>query len=112
MKIKKFLAAALLAVTTGSTLLAHANSDREEAIRKMVSRSAVDRRRRAKENPQNKFLWVYVNNKIRSVGSEEAISWPELSAELNELGQRTPTGLEFNPARANAMYKKLKLIYE
>lgn len=88
------------------------HSDREEAIRKMVRRSAVDRRRRAKENPQNKFLWVYVNNKIRSVGSEEAISWPELSAELNELGQRTPTGLEFNPARANAMYKKLKLIYE
>jgi len=87
------------------------HSDRREAIMSMVGKSADDRRARAKENPRNKFLWVYVNNKIKAVGSEAAVSWPELARELNELGQKTPTGLEFNTARVNSMYKKLKQIY-
>ena len=87
------------------------HSDRKEAIKKMVGCSAEERRRRAKENPQNRFLWVYVNNKLRGAGSEEEIKWSELSRELNELGQRTSTGLEFNTARVNSMYKKLKQIY-
>lgn len=87
-------------------------SDRNVVLESVREKSACVRRERAINNPRNKFLWTYMKGKIRYVGGEENIDWTELSNELNELGQKTSSGLPFNRNRANAMYRSLKIIYK
>ena len=77
-----------------------------------TKKAAIVRTKKARENACNKFLLNYIQNYEKHNGelkSETDIKvWERLVEELNNLGQTTPRGLEFNVLRLRAMVTKVK----
>lgn len=86
-------------------------ADREEYIMNMQKESSSKRKEAAKNNPHNSFFWTFVRRWIISNGEPKKFEeWDNIALQLNELKQKTSTGLEYNASRAAAMYRNLKKI--
>lgn len=88
-------------------------SDRKKAISKAAYASATKRKESAMNNEANKAFrefiedWQAIHGKITA-----NTDFKPIADKLNERGKVTATGLEFNSARAKAMYNKIKTLYE
>lgn len=84
----------------------------EETCKIASVASANARKEKAKDNPQNLFFWRYITQYEQRRGSITAnTSLGELVEELNNLGAKTATGLDFNVQRARVMLSKVKSLY-
>lgn len=75
--------------------------------------SAIARRKRAQENPNNKMAWGYLTDYNNRLGRElkTAEEFAEVCDTLNRMGVKTATGMEYTVARMRATYYKLKKLY-
>lgn len=80
-------------------------ADRRDALKSMRSASAVARRARSENNPENRAFRFFISDWESIHG--EVRDWNAISESLNERGMVTATGLPFTPVRARAMYGKL-----
>lgn len=86
-------------------------ADREKSIERIVSQSASKRKEAAKNNSNNRFFWNFISKWIEEHGEPvNGEIWAGIAAYLNDLGQVTATGMQYNASRAAAMYRKLKRI--
>lgn len=86
-------------------------SDREKTLERIVCQSASKRKIEAQKNENNRFFWAFISRWIVDKGEPvNGKIWGDIAAQLNELGQHTATGMEYNAIRAAAMYRKLKRI--
>lgn len=86
-------------------------SDREKSLERIVSSSATKRKEEARSNANNRFFWAFISRWIVDKGEpKNGKIWADIAAQLNELNQRTATGMEYTAIRAAAMYRKLKRI--
>lgn len=86
-------------------------SDREKSLERIVSSSAIKRKEEAKNNANNRFFWAFISRWIVDKGEpKNGEIWADIAVQLNELNQRTATGMEYTAIRAAAMYRKLKRI--
>ena len=88
-------------------------ASRKEVLDTAHAAAAVARRRRAQDNPSNiafrHFIedWEEIHGKIGWQAD-----WIAISDKLKARGYKTATGLDFNPQRAQAMYRKINRIYQ
>lgn len=88
------------------------NTDRIKAINKAASISASNRREKARNNPDNKSFWEFIEYWEAIHGKITArTDWQEISDELNKRCKVTSTGLNFNKNRARAMYLSMRNIF-
>ena len=88
------------------------NKNRSEAINKAASISASNRREKARQKPENKSFWEFIQDWQAIHGRITAeTDWQAISDELNKRCKVTSSGLPFNKNRARAMYLSLKNIY-
>lgn len=88
------------------------NTDRIKAINKAASISASNRREKARQKPENKSFWEFIQDHQAIHGKINAeTDWQVISDELNKRCKVTSSGLPFNKNRARAMYLSLKNIY-
>ena len=88
------------------------NTDRIKAINKAASISASNRREKARQKPENKSFWEFIQDWQAIHGKITAdTDWQVISDELNRRCKVTSSGLPFNKNRARAMYLSLKNIY-
>lgn len=88
------------------------NKNRSEAVKKAASISASNRREKARQNPENKSFWEFIQDWQAIHGRITAeTDWQVISDELNKRCKVTSSGLPFNKNRARAMYLSLKNIY-
>lgn len=88
------------------------NTDRIKAINKAASISAENRREKARNNPDNKSFWEFIEYWEAIHGKITArTDWQEISDELNKRCKVTSTGLRFNKNRARAMYLSMRNIF-
>lgn len=87
-------------------------TDRRLALQKAHKASALARKKKAIENPNNKSFWEFIEDYQEINGKITAnTDFKPISEKLNQRGKKTSTGLEFTPTRAKAMYNSLKNIY-
>lgn len=88
------------------------NTDRITAINKAASISASNRREKARQKPENKAFFEFIQDWQAIHGRITAeTDWQVISDELNKRCKVTSSGLPFNKNRARAMYLSLKNIY-
>ena len=88
------------------------NTDRITAINKAASISASNRREKARQKPENKAFYEFIQDWQAIHGKITAeTDWQVISDELNKRCKVTSSGLPFNKNRARAMYVSLKNIY-
>lgn len=88
------------------------NTDRITAINKAASISASNRREKARQKPENKAFYEFIQDYQAIHGKITAeTDWQVISDELNKRCKVTSSGLPFNKNRARAMYLSLKNIY-
>ena len=88
------------------------NTDRIKAINKAASISASNRREKARQKPENKAFFEFIQDWQAIHGKITAdTDWQVISDELNKRCKVTSSGLPFNKNRARAMYVSLKNIY-
>lgn len=88
------------------------NTDRIKAINKAASISASNRREKARQKPENKAFFEFIQDWQAIHGKITAeTDWQVISDELNKRCKVTSSGLPFNKNRALAMYVSLKNIY-
>lgn len=88
------------------------NTDRIKAINKAASISASNRREKARQKPENKAFFEFIQDWQAIHGKITAgTDWQVISDELNRRCKMTSSGLPFNKNRARAMYLSLKNIY-
>ena len=88
------------------------NTDRIKAINKAASISASNRREKARQKPENRSFWEFIQDHQAIHGKITAdTDWQVISDELNKRCKVTSSGLPFNKNRARAMYLSLKNIY-
>lgn len=88
------------------------NTDRITAINKAASISASNRREKARQKPENKSFWEFIQDWQAIHGKiTSETDWQVISDELNRRCKVTSSGLPFNKNRARAMYLSLKNIY-
>ena len=88
------------------------NTDRITAINKAASISASNRREKARQKPENKAFYEFIQDWQAIHGKITAeTDWQVISDELNKRCKVTSSGLPFNKNRARAMYLSLKNIY-
>lgn len=88
------------------------NTDRIKAINKAASISASNRREKARNKPENKAFFEFIQDWQAIHGKITAeTDWQVISDELNKRCKVTSSGLPFNKNRARAMYLSLKNIY-
>lgn len=86
-------------------------SDRELCIQNAQTKSSLIRRGKAQINDNNVFFWVYMKKWVKEHGEPHSNEkWDVIAGDLNDLQQRTATGMEYTGIRARAMYRKLKRI--
>lgn len=84
-------------------------------IEKAQAVSAEKRIQRAKDNPENIFFKNYIlmfeerNSKLE-VGCDQSL-YDKLASELNAIGKKTLTGLDYNKTRCRALVYKMKQRY-
>ena len=84
----------------------------DERIEKAVSAASKARNERAKNDPNNRFFWQFcLNWSKKNGGINSKTNWQSICDELNSLGQKTTTGLEFTKVRARSLYKSLERVY-
>lgn len=66
--------------------------------------SAISRREKARNNPNNKIIWGVVG----MVGIPTAEDTKRMSVQLNRMGVKTAAGLEFTPERVRTAYHNMK----
>ena len=82
-------------------------ADRTKALESARKISSDERRRKAQDNDSNVLFWEYA----KDFGCIGHIDFEKLSDRLNAIRAKTPTGLEYNPVRAKAMYNKCRELY-
>lgn len=88
------------------------NKNRSEAVKKAASISASNRRKKARQKPENKAFFEFIQDWQAIHGKITAeTDWQVISDELNKRCKVTSSGLPFNKNRARAMYLSLKNIY-
>lgn len=88
------------------------NTNRITAINKAASISASNRREKARQKPENKAFFEFIQDWQAIHGKITAeTDWQVISDELNKRCKVTSSGLPFNKNRARAMYLSLKNIY-
>lgn len=86
-------------------------ADREMCILEAQNESSCMRREKARMNDNNRFFWAYMKKWVSLNGVPDSNGkWEDVARDLNDLRQKTATGMEYNGARAAAMYRKLKKI--
>lgn len=86
-------------------------ANRNEVLSKVQASSSNKRKEQAMNNPNNCFFWTFTCRWIERYGlPKKEAEWASLAAELNELNQKTSTGLEYTASRSAAMYRNLKKI--
>lgn len=89
------------------------NNNRAQAIKKASAVSASTRREKARQKPENKAFYEFINDWQAIHGRiNAATDWQVISDELNKREKVTSTGLAFNKNRARAMFVKVTNIYE
>lgn len=89
----------------------NSSTDRIVSINKMHDESANKRRENARVNESNVFFWAFITDWIKDKGEPRNYEiWGDIAQKLNNLNQKTATGMEYNSVRAAAMYRKLKKI--
>mgnify|MGYP005848850161 FL=1 len=89
----------------------NSSTDRIVSINKMQDESANKRRENARVNESNVFFWAFITDWIKDKGEPRNYKiWGDIAQKLNNLNQKTATGMEYNSVRAAAMYRKLKKI--
>lgn len=89
----------------------NSSTDRIVSINKMQDKSANKRRENARVNESNVFFWAFITDWIKDKGEPRNYEiWGDIAQKLNNLNQKTATGMEYNSVRAAAMYRKLKKI--
>lgn len=84
-------------------------NDRDVVLKMVREQSAIERRERAKKNPENVFFWTFVN---QCICGNSTVNFDEITAKLKQLNAKTPTGLEYNKQRCQAMYNKCSKLYD
>lgn len=88
-------------------------ASRKEVMDVAQAASAIARRRRAQDSPCNiafrHFIedWEEIHGKIGWQAD-----WISISEKLRSRGYKTPTGLDYTPMRAQAMYRKIIKLYQ
>jgi len=75
-------------------------------LTKAQAASALSRRAKAKGDPNNKIIWGV----LCSCNGHEEIA--RASDQLNRMGVKTSSGLDFTPSRASSALHNLKRIYQ
>jgi len=75
-------------------------------LTKAQAASALSRRAKAKSDPNNKIIWGV----LCSCNGHEEIA--RASDQLNRMGVKTSSGLDFTPSRASSALHNLKRIYQ
>lgn len=84
-------------------------TNRETSLNEIRNESANKRKENAKANANNAFFWTFINQWIKDKGEpKNRKEWQDIAQKLNDLGQKTATGMQYNDIRAAAMYRKLK----
>lgn len=87
-------------------------ASRKEAINAASLASALSRKERARNNPENMAFkdfiedWEAIHGKI-----VWQTDWKSMSEKLNSRGRKTASGMEYTPMRAKSMYQKIKTLY-
>lgn len=83
--------------------------DRNKMLEGARKKSAESTKAAAKNNPNNKVFWEFMIDWQRIYGRISwRTNWNEIVSELNARGCKTATGLEFNTARAKAMWLNIQ----
>lgn len=88
-------------------------ASRKEAMSVTTAASALSRRERAKEKPENiafrNFIedWEEMHGKLGWQAD-----WIAVADKLRSRGYKTPTGLDYTPKRACSMYRKITQLYQ
>lgn len=84
-----------------------------EGIQAATNKSCEVRRTKAKNNPNNKSFWEFIELWEAKYGRITAnTDFQPIADELNKRGKVTSSGLLFDKKRARAMYVSMKNIYE
>lgn len=84
-----------------------------EGIHAATNKSCEVRRTKAKNNPNNKSFWEFIELWEAKYGRITAnTDFEPIADELNRRGKVTSSGLPFDKKRARAMYNSLRNIYE
>lgn len=75
------------------------------------SKSADIRREKAKNNPTNKIVWELISGNVAADGIPSTYEMERVAEQLNRMGVKTPTGLNYTTARVRSTYHNLKNIY-
>lgn len=85
---------------------------RAQACEAANAASAASRKAKAQANENNEKLWKYITNYERKNGAIDRHTDPEpIVQELNALGFKTATGMEFNVNRFRSMLYKVRDLY-
>ena len=88
------------------------NTNRSEAIQKAYTVSASVRREKARQKPENKAFWEFIQDWQAIHGKITAeTDWQTISDELKKRCKVTSSGLPFNKNRAKSMYVSMKRIF-
>lgn len=88
-------------------------ASRKEAMSVTTAASALARREKAKEKPENiafrNFIedWEEMHGKLGWQAD-----WIAVADKLRSRGYKTPTGLDYTPKRACSMYRKITQLYQ
>ncbi len=75
------------------------------------SKSADVRRERAKKNPANKIVWELVSGYVAARKIPTTSEMEAIAGQLNRMGVKTPTGLDYTVTRVRSTFHNLKNIY-
>lgn len=86
----------------------HLGNEKGCSMSEAVKASAQARTEKAKNNPANRIIWGIIGQG----GTPTAEDTQKMSVQLNQMGVKTSSGLDFTAARVRSAYHNLKKIYQ
>lgn len=94
-------------VSKKGNLVTHLGNAKGTDLSRANEASAKARTERARQNPNNRIIWGIIGQS----GAPTAEDARRMTAQLNQMGVSTSTGLQFTPERVRTTYNNLKRIF-
>ena len=94
-------------VSKSGRVVTHLGNDKGVDLSKANEASAQARRDKAKNDPNNKIIWGVLGLN----GTPTSDDLQRMTIQLNQMGVKSASGMEFTPERLRSAYHNLKRIY-